>query len=127
MTHKPLDRTRAWKALAAHREKIGALDLRRLFARDPGRFERMSVRFGGMLLDYSKNLVTDKTMLRLFELARQADVHACARRMFDALGYHVQKLDRVYFAGLTKKSLRRGAWRYLTPKEVAMLKTGNYE
>lgn len=49
------------------------------------------------------------------------------RRLFEALGYHVQKLDRVYFAGLTKKSLRRGAWRYLTPKEVAMLKTGSYE
>ena len=49
------------------------------------------------------------------------------RRMFEALGYHVQKLDRVYFAGLTKKSLRRGAWRYLTPKEVAMLKTGAYQ
>jgi 23S rRNA pseudouridine2605 synthase len=49
------------------------------------------------------------------------------RRMFDALGYHVQKLDRVYFAGLTKKNLRRGAWRYLTPKEVAMLKSGKYE
>ena len=49
------------------------------------------------------------------------------RRMFEALGYHVQKLDRVYFAGLTKKSLRRGAWRYLTPKEVAMLKAGSYQ
>ncbi len=48
------------------------------------------------------------------------------RRMFEELGYHVQKLDRVYFAGLTKKGLRRGAWRYLTPKEVAMLKTGSY-
>ena len=49
------------------------------------------------------------------------------RRMFEELGYHVQKLDRVYFAGLTKKGLRRGAWRYLTPKEVAMLKSGSYE
>ena len=49
------------------------------------------------------------------------------RRMFEQLGYHVQKLDRVYFAGLTKKGLRRGAWRYLTPKEVAMLKSGSYE
>jgi len=49
------------------------------------------------------------------------------RRMFEALGYHVQKLDRVYFAGMTKKGLRRGAWRYLTPKEVAMLKAGTYE
>ncbi len=49
------------------------------------------------------------------------------RRMFEHLGYHVLKLDRVYFAGLTKKGLRRGAWRYLTPKEVAMLKAGAYE
>lgn len=49
------------------------------------------------------------------------------RRMFESLGYHVQKLDRVYFAGLTKKGLRRGAWRYLSPKEVAMLKAGSYE
>ncbi len=49
------------------------------------------------------------------------------RRMFEELGYHVQKLDRVYFAGLTKKGLRRGAWRYLTPKEVAMIKSGKYE
>jgi len=49
------------------------------------------------------------------------------RRMFEALGYHVQKLDRVYFAGLTKKGLRRGAWRYLTPKEVAMVKSGAYQ
>ncbi|MDR2586095.1 MAG: pseudouridine synthase [Prevotellaceae bacterium] len=49
------------------------------------------------------------------------------RRMFEHLGYNVKKLDRVYFAGLTKKNLRRGAWRFLTPKEVAMLKMGAYE
>ena len=49
------------------------------------------------------------------------------RRMFEHLGYEVKKLDRVYFAGLTKKRLRRGAWRFLTPKEVAMLKMGSYE
>jgi 23S rRNA pseudouridine2605 synthase len=49
------------------------------------------------------------------------------RRMFEALGYEVQKLDRVYFAGLTKKSLERGKWRILTPKEVSMLKMGAYE
>ena len=49
------------------------------------------------------------------------------RRMFEHLGYSVKRLDRVYFAGLTKKNLRRGAWRYLTPKEVAMLKMGAYE
>lgn len=49
------------------------------------------------------------------------------RRIFESLGYHVTKLDRVYFAGLTKKNLRRGDWRYLTEKEVNMLRMGAFE
>ncbi|MCQ2065692.1 MAG: RNA-binding S4 domain-containing protein [Bacteroidaceae bacterium] len=49
------------------------------------------------------------------------------RRMFDALGYRVTRLDRVQFAGLTKKRLRRGDWRFLTEKEVNMLRMGAYE
>ena len=49
------------------------------------------------------------------------------RRLFDALGYEVKKLDRVYYAGLTKKDLPRGEWRYLSDAEVIMLKTGRYE
>ena len=49
------------------------------------------------------------------------------RRMFEALGYHVIKLDRVYFAGLTKKNLPRGRWRYLNEKEVNMLRMGAFE
>ena len=46
------------------------------------------------------------------------------RRMFETLGYRVKKLDRVYFAGLTKKNVQRGKWRYLNDKEVSMLKRG---
>ena len=49
------------------------------------------------------------------------------RRMFEHLGYTVQKLDRVYYAGLTKKNLKRGDWRFLTRDEVMRLKTGQYE
>ena len=49
------------------------------------------------------------------------------RRIFESLGYSVQKLDRVYFAGLTKKRLKRGGWRFLSPREVSMLKSGEYE
>ena len=48
------------------------------------------------------------------------------RRLFEDLGYRVRKLDRVYFAGLTKKNLPRGRWRYLTEKEVGMLKRGTF-
>ena len=46
------------------------------------------------------------------------------RRMFETLGYKVKKLDRVYFAGLTKKNVQRGKWRFLTDKEISMLKRG---
>ena len=49
------------------------------------------------------------------------------RRMFEHLGYKVTKLDRVYFAGLTKKNLPRGRWRHLTPREIAMLKMKAYK
>lgn len=49
------------------------------------------------------------------------------RRIFESLGYRVVKLDRVQFAGLTKKNLRRGDWRFLTQKEVEMLRMGAFE
>ena len=49
------------------------------------------------------------------------------RRIFESLGYKVVKLDRVYFAGLTKKGLKRGDWRYLTEMEVNMLRMGSFE
>lgn len=49
------------------------------------------------------------------------------RRMFESLDYRVEKLDRVYFAGLTKKNLPRGKWRFLTEKEIGRLKMNAYE
>ena len=49
------------------------------------------------------------------------------RRIFESLGYKVIKLDRVYFAGLTKKGLKRGDWRFLTEQEVNMLRMGSFE
>ncbi len=49
------------------------------------------------------------------------------RRIFESLGYRVKKLDRVQFAGLTKKGVRRGDWRFLTEKEVDILRMGAFE
>lgn len=49
------------------------------------------------------------------------------KRIFEHLGYEVIKLDRVYFAGLTKKNLRRGDWRFLTQKEISMLKMNAFK
>jgi len=48
------------------------------------------------------------------------------RRIFESLGYDVRALDRVYFAGLTKKGLQKGEWRYLSQGEVNILKMGAY-
>ena len=67
---------------------------------------------------------TDKTQVGI-------EIHSgrnrVVRRMLEALGYHVIKLDRVYFAGLTKKNLKRGQWRYLNEKEVSMLRMGAFD
>ena len=49
------------------------------------------------------------------------------RRIFDKLGYKIIKLDRVFFAGLTKKNIPRGKYRFLTEKEVNILKMGAHE
>ncbi len=67
---------------------------------------------------------TDKTQVGVEIHSGQNRV---VRRMFEALGYRVIKLDRVYFAGLTKKGLPRGRWRFLTPTEINMLKMGAFE
>lgn len=49
------------------------------------------------------------------------------RRLFERVGYKVVKLDRVFFAGLTKKNLPRGKYRFLTPREINMLQMGAFE
>jgi 23S rRNA pseudouridine2605 synthase len=67
---------------------------------------------------------TDKTQVGI-EL--HSGRNRIVRRIFEALGYRIKKLDRVYFAGLTKKGLQRGQWRYLTVKEINMLKMNAYE
>jgi 23S rRNA pseudouridine2605 synthase len=66
---------------------------------------------------------SDKTILGIEIHSGQNRV---VRRIFESLGYKVHKLDRVYFAGLTKKNLPRGKWRYLSEKEVSLLKMGAF-
>ena len=48
------------------------------------------------------------------------------RRIFESMGYTVKALDRVYFAGLTKKGLKKGEWRYLSEGEINVLRMGAY-
>jgi len=71
----------AWKALKDHYRQMSSVRMRDLFAGDSERFETFSIRFGDLLLDYSKNRVTNETMRLLLDLARQADVDSLRDRM----------------------------------------------
>jgi len=77
-----LTRLPAWQALQEHYREVAGLHMRELFAADPQRFERFSLRWEDFLFDYSKNRITDRTMSLLCDLARQADVEEGIRRMF---------------------------------------------
>ena len=77
-----LTESAAWKALNSHREALEGVHMRELFASDPNRFQNFSARFEDILLDYSKNIVTEETISLLLALAAQADVQGWARKTF---------------------------------------------
>jgi glucose-6-phosphate isomerase len=79
---EPLTKRPAWKALEAHHEKVRGLHLRRLFAEDPERGERMTAEDVGIYLDYSKNRITDETLELLLQLAEQSGLRARIDAMF---------------------------------------------
>ena len=72
----------AWKALEAHHQKLRELHLRKLFADDPRRGERMTLEAAGILLDYSKNRITDETLNLLLQLAEESGLRARIDAMF---------------------------------------------
>jgi glucose-6-phosphate isomerase len=78
----PLARRPAWKALAAHARKIRPQHLRTLFAADPKRGQRLTLEAAGLLLDYSKNRVTDQTMKLLVKLAKESGLRERTSAMF---------------------------------------------
>ena len=85
----------------------------------------------GILLDDEK-IVPDalefpKSDRRHIGLEIHSGQNRVVRRMFEKVGYKVMQLDRVSFAGLTKKNVARGKYRFLTPKEVSMLQMGAFE
>jgi glucose-6-phosphate isomerase len=79
---KPLARRAAWKALAAHCKKIKAVHLRKLFATDPQRGERLTAEAAGLFLDYSKNRVSSETLRLLVKLAKESGLAAAIEAMF---------------------------------------------
>ncbi len=76
------DKRQAWKALESHYKKVSSVHLRRLFADDPKRGERMSVEAAGIYLDYSKNRVTDETLKLLLQLAQESGLKERIEALF---------------------------------------------
>ncbi len=79
---KPLTQRPAWKALAAHYKKVQDLHLRKLFADDSKRGERMTAAAAGLFLDYSKNRIVDQTIKLLIQLANESDLSGRIEAMF---------------------------------------------
>ena len=79
---EPLVQRPAWRALQIHHRQVRELHLRRLFADDPARGERMTVEGAGLFLDYSKNRITDETVRLLVQLAEESSLRARIGAMF---------------------------------------------
>ena len=94
----------AWQALQEHQRAMAEVQMRDLFSHDPQRFERFSLRTGDILLDYSKNRVTQETMRLLCDLARQANVAGKIEAMFSGEKYNNTEKRAVLHVALRNRS-----------------------
>ena len=74
--------TAAWKSLESHYQQMKKIHLKELFEADPNRFKHFSLRMGDLLVDYSKNIITDKTMQLLYDLAKETKLKDGIEKMF---------------------------------------------
>ena len=95
-----------WQALQKHQRETADAHMRDLFARDPQRFERLSLRLGDILFDYSKNRVTQDTMRLLFDLARQANLEQKIAAMFSGRKINTTENRAVLHVALRNRSNR---------------------
>jgi glucose-6-phosphate isomerase len=101
-----LTQSPAWQALAEHYKKMAPQHMRDLFKADPQRFEKFSVRFKDILLDYSKNRVNEETMRLLFALARQANLQDWIARAFNGEKINITEDRAVLHVALRNRSNR---------------------
>jgi glucose-6-phosphate isomerase len=101
-----LTQSTAWLALAHHRRQMEGVHLRDLFAQDPARFDRFSLRFDGILFDYSKNRITQTTLDLLLALARQADLDGAIEAMFNGAKINTSENRAVLHIALRNRGNR---------------------
>src|SRR5258707_14655302 len=109
---EPLKKRKAWKSLQTHYDKVRALHLRKLFADDLKRGERMTAEAVGLFLDYSKNRITDETVKLLIELAEESGLRARIDAMFRG-----EKINTTEKRAVLHVALR-------TPKEASIIVDG---
>lgn len=101
-----LTQSPAWQALTAHRHELEHTHLRDLFAADPQRFAKFSLRFGDLLFDYSKNRITERTLQLLLDLAQQAKLGEAINAMFSGQKINVTENRAVLHVALRNRSNR---------------------
>ena len=101
-----LTHSTVWLALAHHRQQMEVKHLRELFAQDPGRFDRFSLRLDDILFDYSKNRITQTTMDLLMALARQASLDSAIEAMFNGAKINTTEDRAVLHVALRNRSNR---------------------
>lgn len=94
----------AWQALQTHFADVQSLQMRDMFANDPQRFQRFSLQFEDLLLDYSKNRITEQTMTLLFYLARQQDLSTWIEKMFSGEAINHTEQRAVLHSALRNRS-----------------------
>ncbi len=99
LTHSP-----AWQALSAHHATIAPQHMRELFAHDAQRFEKFTVKIDGLLLDYSKNRITEESISLLLKLAEQAGLSAAIERMFSGARINSTENRAALHTALRKRS-----------------------
>ncbi len=96
----------AWKALAIHYQTMKHEHMRDLFEQDPQRYEKFSLKLNDILVDYSKNRITEETMSLLFELAKQTDVRGWIERLFQGEKINFTENRAVLHVALRNRSNR---------------------
>ena len=98
--------TASWQVLEAHAKEMKQVHMRDLFAQDPDRFNKYSLKLNDILVDYSKNLMAEETKSKLLDLARERDLEGCIKRLFDAKKVNTTENRLVLHTALRNRSNR---------------------
>ena len=98
--------TASWQALEAHAKEMKQVHMRDLFAQDPDRFNKYSLKLNDILVDYSKNLMTEETKFKLLDLARERGLPAAIESLFDAKKVNITENRLVLHTALRNRSNR---------------------